>query len=66
MKLYICHAILAYFTFGVQLKAFSFSQITFSFKHKALSHKNFTFVKSMLIPKAPMGRGWGGHIHNKA
>lgn len=50
----------------VQNEAFCLFPRTFSLKYGALSHKNFTFVKSMLIPKAPMGRGWGGHIHNKA
>ena len=30
----------------------------FLLKHRDLSHKNFTFVMSIPIPKAPTGRGW--------
>ena len=30
---------------------------TFSLKHYILSHKDLTFAMSILIPKAPMGRG---------
>ena len=52
------HKMLYYVLFKYAIEEICSIPINFSLKHDTLSCKSLTFAMSILIPKAPMGRGW--------